>query len=78
MYTCTGMSGAEALEEVTKGYRLPNPADNRITCPPRLYDMMKRCWADNPDDRPSFAELHNFFNKFCADLDAPYQFDDAD
>ena len=73
------MSGQEAVDEVTKGYRLPNPADNRITCPPRLYELMQRCWSAEPSDRPSFAELHTFFNKFCAELDTPYQFgDDVD
>ena len=75
---CTGMNNTQVLEEVTNGYRLANPADTRITCPPRVYEMMKRCWAESPQDRPSFAELRTFFNKFCAELDTPYQLDDAD
>jgi len=70
------MSTVEVLDQVSKGYRMPNPADSRITCPPRLYDTMRRCWADAPDQRPSFADLHAFFNRFLAELDTPYQLDD--
>lgn len=29
------------------------------TCPDDLYELMKRCWSKEPEDRPSFTELHN-------------------
>lgn len=36
-----------------EGDRLPKPAD----CPQELYSVMRKCWACNPTDRPTFAEL---------------------
>jgi atrial natriuretic peptide receptor A len=26
-------------------------------CPPDLLDLIQKCWADNPDERPSFANI---------------------
>lgn len=34
---------------------LPQPA----TCPDDLYELMSRCWSKEPEERPSFAELHS-------------------
>jgi len=64
------MTAQETIESVTKGYRLPNPADEqKIKCPANLYDRMLQCWQKSPNDRPTFAELRNFFYKFCAEFD---------
>lgn len=74
-----GMTAGEALQAVTDGYRLPNPADSKpagqFECPPELYDEMKHCWETKPDDRPSFSDLREFFNRYRAGLDE-YQFED--
>ena len=80
VFARAGMNNVEVLAEVRKGYRLPNPVDlnSRLTCPARVYETMKACWEQEPRDRPSFAELHAFFNKFSAELDTPYQLDDTD
>eukprot|EP00026_Physarum_polycephalum_P001435 Phypoly_transcript_01436.p1 GENE.Phypoly_transcript_01436~~Phypoly_transcript_01436.p1 ORF type:complete len:783 (+),score=107.81 Phypoly_transcript_01436:144-2492(+) len=32
------------------------------TCPRILRRLITRCWAPNPDDRPSFIEILKFFN----------------
>jgi len=73
------MNASEALQSVLQGYRMPNPADDRrITCPSELYKMMLRCWEAEPNERPSFADLHAFFNNFYADLDTEYTLDDAE
>eukprot|EP01117_Protostelium_nocturnum_P006519 TRINITY_DN234_c0_g1_i1.p1 TRINITY_DN234_c0_g1~~TRINITY_DN234_c0_g1_i1.p1 ORF type:complete len:1601 (+),score=596.97 TRINITY_DN234_c0_g1_i1:158-4960(+) len=47
------MTNAEASERVLQGYRLPRPA----TCPPEVYELMLKCWAQEANERPSFAEL---------------------
>jgi len=72
------MSAKETIEQVTTGYRMSNPADSdpKIKCPPKLYDVMLKCWEAIPNDRPSFAELRDFFNKFCAEFDTLYQLEE--
>ncbi|XP_069026049.1 non-receptor tyrosine-protein kinase TNK1 [Embiotoca jacksoni] len=49
-----GLSGREILWRVEReGERLEKPPD----CPQDLYAVMRKCWACNPADRPSFAQL---------------------
>lgn len=28
-------------------------------CPPDVLDLMEKCWADNPEDRPAFATIRS-------------------
>lgn len=28
-------------------------------CPPDLLDLMAKCWNDNPDERPTFANIRS-------------------
>jgi atrial natriuretic peptide receptor A len=28
-------------------------------CPPDLMDLMEKCWSDNPDERPTFANIRS-------------------
>jgi len=49
----TWLSNKEVCTEVPKGERLPRPAK----CPNNIYKFMRRCWADDPQDRPTFAEI---------------------
>ncbi|XP_028330023.1 non-receptor tyrosine-protein kinase TNK1 isoform X2 [Gouania willdenowi] len=49
-----GLSGRQILWRVEReGERLEKPPD----CPQELYSVMRKCWACNPADRPSFAHL---------------------
>lgn len=49
-----GLSGRQILWRVEReGERLEKPPD----CPQELYTVMRKCWACNPADRPSFAGL---------------------
>ena len=50
------MAAGEVMRKVRDGYRLEKPEH----CRRELYNIMFYCWAHNPDDRPSFAELVNF------------------
>ena len=42
-----------AVGVVQKGLRPPIPSD----CPTVLADVMRQCWAKNPNDRPTFEAL---------------------
>ncbi|RZF48730.1 hypothetical protein LSTR_LSTR015470 [Laodelphax striatellus] len=52
-----GLNGTQILRKIDReGERLPRPD----TCPPRLYDILLKCWSKNPADRPTFAALREF------------------
>lgn len=46
-------SGEQTAMYVTGGGRLDRP----FGCPSDLYEVMKTCWCEEPDNRPSFGEL---------------------
>lgn len=33
------------------------PAVERRDCPDDLIELMQRCWADNPEERPAFETI---------------------
>lgn len=51
--------GNEVIEMLEDGYRLEKPD----ACPDDVYEVIKTCWLDKPEDRPSFSDLHSFFTK---------------
>ena len=48
------MNNTEAFEQVTKGYRLPQPAD----CPNEIYKLMRECWNIDVNKRPHFKQIY--------------------
>lgn len=48
-----GMSNAEVLQQLERGYRMPCPPNT----PESLYQIMLDCWKKNPADRPTFEAL---------------------
>ncbi|ENN75663.1 hypothetical protein YQE_07761, partial [Dendroctonus ponderosae] len=55
-----GLVGSEILRKIDKeGERLAQPD----ACPPPIYAILRQCWARNPQDRPTFAALREFFRK---------------
>ena len=59
------MSNEETLKAVQSGYRIPQPP----TCPRGLYEMMLKCWRQEPSDRLRFEaiewQLEEFFTSQC-------------
>ena len=49
-----GMNNAQVLEALKTGYRLPCP----IGCPEQLYEIMRECWREDAESRPTFESLH--------------------
>ncbi|XP_078362117.1 uncharacterized protein LOC144646410 isoform X2 [Oculina patagonica] len=62
-----GIKNSEIMTLLRRGYRMEKPD----TCSEEFYQLMTRCWEDDPDGRPTFTEL-------CHDLedwmqrDVPY------
>eukprot|EP01114_Cavostelium_apophysatum_P014240 TRINITY_DN3642_c1_g2_i1.p1 TRINITY_DN3642_c1_g2~~TRINITY_DN3642_c1_g2_i1.p1 ORF type:complete len:755 (+),score=73.92 TRINITY_DN3642_c1_g2_i1:135-2399(+) len=62
---CTGrapwdkISNIEAAQRVIQGERLPIPE----SCERMFSELMKRCWAAEPDKRPDFGDIIKFFEE---------------
>ncbi|XP_070973824.1 activated CDC42 kinase 1-like [Oncorhynchus clarkii lewisi] len=71
-----GLNGSQILHKIDKeGERLPKPED----CPQDLYNVMLHCWAQKPDDRPTFLALREFLlETMPTDMCALQDFDEAD
>ena len=54
-----GLSNEEVTKHIRKGKHLEIPN----YCPNKIYEIMKMCWAMEPDSRPSFLELQGYINQ---------------
>lgn len=64
IFTCGKMpygraTNAEVVGQVQRGQRLERPR----ACPREVYDLMRSCWENNPDDRLSFRVLKSRLEK---------------
>jgi len=50
----------ETSAKVRDGYRMMLPKN--CDCPPALQELMERCWAQRPSERPDFAEIYKTLN----------------
>ncbi|XP_064194904.1 activated CDC42 kinase 1 isoform X2 [Anguilla rostrata] len=71
-----GLNGSQILHKIDKeGERLPKPED----CPQDIYNVMLQCWAQKPDDRPTFVALREFLvETMPTDMRALQDFDEPD
>ncbi|CAN9503082.1 unnamed protein product [Ophioblennius macclurei] len=71
-----GLNGSQILHKIDKeGERLPKPED----CPQDIYNVMLQCWAQKPDDRPTFVALREFLlETMPTDMCALQDFNEAD
>ena len=63
-----GMSNAEVLQQLERGYRMPCPPNT----PESLYQVMLDTWKKNPMERPTFEALQWRLEDFFV-LDGQYQ-----
>ena len=56
-----GMTNAETIAQVERGYRMPQPPQ----CPEPLYQILLQCWNKDAEARPTFeylqATLEDYF-----------------
>uniref|UniRef100_A0AAY5EYF3 Activated CDC42 kinase 1 n=1 Tax=Electrophorus electricus TaxID=8005 RepID=A0AAY5EYF3_ELEEL len=71
-----GLNGSQILHKIDKeGERLAKPED----CPQDVYNVMLQCWAQKPDDRPTFLALREFLvETMPTDMRALQDFDEPD
>lgn len=70
------MCVSQILHKIDKeGERLPKPED----CPQDIYNVILQCWAQKPDDRPTFVALREFLvETMPTDMRALQDFDEPD
>ncbi|XP_035212262.1 tyrosine-protein kinase Abl-like [Stegodyphus dumicola] len=49
-----GVELTDVYHMLESGYRMECPAG----CPARIYDLMKECWQWEPNERPTFKDIH--------------------
>lgn len=68
-----GMDNSTTLQKLQAGYRMPRPSGPGIDCPQTMYNIMLQCWDKQPDKRPTFAFLKDFFDDFATNSEGQYQ-----
>ena len=63
-----GMTNAEVLSQVERGYRMPSPPGT----PEALYAVMLDCWKANAEERPTFETLQWRLEDFFVNTEANY------
>uniref|UniRef100_A0A673ZYV0 Tyrosine-protein kinase n=1 Tax=Salmo trutta TaxID=8032 RepID=A0A673ZYV0_SALTR len=64
-----GMSNPEVIQNLERGYRMPRSED----CPEGLYNIMKLCWNESPENRPTFEYLRSVLEDFFTATEGQYQ-----
>ena len=54
----TGIKKQDIINLIKGGYRHGQPEG----CPDVVYHVLLRCWSEDPNDRPTFGFLYNFFD----------------
>ncbi len=56
------------VKHVTIEKKRPNMSSIPPDCPPAMIELMCQCWAEDPNQRPSFTEIIDRLTKmqiFC-------------
>lgn len=64
-----GMTNAEVLEQVERGYRMPKMSN----CTDSLYQTMLSCWNKDPQSRPTFDFLHSYMDDYFVSTEPNYK-----
>lgn len=63
------MSNAEVLNQVDRGYRMPQPPN----CEAKYYSIMVRCWNKDPIKRPTFESLQHDLCDYFVNSEEQYR-----
>ena len=67
-----GMSGHEVLRMIEHGGRMEKPR-GPPQVPDEYYNMMLKCWNQQPEDRPTFESIYNFFSDYSVNIEEQYK-----
>ncbi|KAH9519678.1 hypothetical protein Btru_003301 [Bulinus truncatus] len=64
-----GMDNRTVLEQVERGYRMDRPGDT----PDGVYLKMRECWHEQPEQRPTFVHLFEYFDDYFISVEPNYR-----
>ncbi|XP_025036885.1 tyrosine-protein kinase Blk isoform X3 [Pelodiscus sinensis] len=64
-----GMTNPEVIQNLERGYRMPCPDG----CPGEFYAVMRKCWRDTPEERPTFEYLQSVLEDFYTATEKQYE-----
>ncbi|XP_026868950.1 tyrosine-protein kinase Lyn-like isoform X2 [Electrophorus electricus] len=64
-----GLSNAEVMARLQRGYRMPRPPN----CPQSLYSIMTSCWKAKPEERPTFDYMQSVLEDYYTATEGQYQ-----
>ncbi|XP_072544102.1 tyrosine-protein kinase Lyn-like [Salminus brasiliensis] len=65
----TGLSNAEVMARVQRGYRIQQPEN----CPKKLYEIMISCWKASAEERPTFEYMQSILEDYFTATEDLYQ-----
>lgn len=71
-----GMSGHEVLRMIENGGRMEKPRGPPAV-PDEYYNMMLKCWNQQPEERPTFESIFHFFSDYSVNIETQYKEADA-
>ena len=65
------MSNPQVLEELQRGYRIPQPPEvpKQLS---RMWEIQMKCWKSKPEERPTFEWLFLFYDDFKVSSESYY------
>ncbi|KAH3804795.1 hypothetical protein DPMN_133085 [Dreissena polymorpha] len=63
-YSTSGLSPAEIIQKLRHPPPLLRPSVSHGTAPPQYIQLMKMCWTENPEMRPSIEEVYQQYKLF--------------
>lgn len=68
-FVVLGRTNADVMTALSQGYRMPRMEN----CPDELYDIMKMCWKEKAEERPTFDYLQSVLDDFYTATEGQYQ-----
>lgn len=66
-----GMPNRQVIEYIEQGNRMPKPQG--VECPDSVFQCMMHCWDAEPEKRPTFEYLFNFFDDYFVSTEPSYR-----
>lgn len=61
---CFYLYSSEIISKLINPPPLIRPSVSKQVAPPEVINIMKQCWAENPDMRPDSNQIHDQFKAF--------------